>query len=418
MTAALATHLVGVLARDGRRLAEAQRDAAGGRPAAAARRAARRHGGRARPRHRRRGDARGPRLRERRARGARSRSRGRATTSRSSRRRVALAALAIACGVGGWEGFEAYPRLVVPLEPRQLLRRRRAADLRAAAVRRPPGDRVTALALSGVTYSYPDAERAGAARRDADRRAGRVRRARRRLGLRASRRCCAPPPASCRTSTAARSPGRLRVRRARHARARAGRAGRGRRDAVPGPGDAGRDGHRALRARVPAREPRLGRRRRSRAGWRRRRSRSGSRRCSTARRASCPAASSSASRSAPRSPAARGVLLLDEPTSQLDPVAGDELLGVLRRINEEWGTAVIVAEHRLERCLPAADRVLALRDGALAFDGDARRVRRLGAARAPAAGHAPVRARRRPRPPGHRQGRAPRPGATLARKGV
>jgi energy-coupling factor transporter ATP-binding protein EcfA2 len=65
------------------------------------------------------------------------------------------------------------------------------------------------------------------------------------------------------------------------------------------------------------------------------------------------------------------VLLLDEPTSQLDPVAGDELLGVLRRINEEWGTAVIVAEHRLERCLPAADRVLALRDGALAFDGTA-----------------------------------------------
>jgi len=65
------------------------------------------------------------------------------------------------------------------------------------------------------------------------------------------------------------------------------------------------------------------------------------------------------------------VLLLDEPTSQLDPVAGDELLGVLRRINEEWGTAVIVAEHRLERCLPAADRVIALRDAALVFDGSA-----------------------------------------------
>ena len=46
------------------------------------------------------------------------------------------------------------------------------------------------------------------------------------------------------------------------------------------------------------------------------------------------------------------LLLLDEPTSQLDPVAGDELLGVLRRINEEWGTAVLLAEHRLERCLP------------------------------------------------------------------
>ena len=63
------------------------------------------------------------------------------------------------------------------------------------------------------------------------------------------------------------------------------------------------------------------------------------------------------------------LLLLDEPTSQLDPVAGDELLGVLRRINEEWGTAVLLAEHRLERCLPAADRVIALQDGAVAFDG-------------------------------------------------
>jgi energy-coupling factor transport system ATP-binding protein len=64
--------------------------------------------------------------------------------------------------------------------------------------------------------------------------------------------------------------------------------------------------------------------------------------------------------------------LLDEPTSQLDPVAGDELLGVLRRLNEEWGTAVILAEHRLERCLSAADRVVALRDGELACDADPR----------------------------------------------
>jgi energy-coupling factor transport system ATP-binding protein len=62
------------------------------------------------------------------------------------------------------------------------------------------------------------------------------------------------------------------------------------------------------------------------------------------------------------------LLLLDEPTSQLDPVAGDELLGVLRRLNEEWGTAVVLAEHRLERCLGAADRVIAMRDGAVACD--------------------------------------------------
>ena len=40
------------------------------------------------------------------------------------------------------------------------------------------------------------------------------------------------------------------------------------------------------------------------------------------------------------------LLLLDEPTSQLDPVAGDELVWLLRRLNEDWGTAVVIAEHR------------------------------------------------------------------------
>jgi energy-coupling factor transport system ATP-binding protein len=63
------------------------------------------------------------------------------------------------------------------------------------------------------------------------------------------------------------------------------------------------------------------------------------------------------------------LVLLDEPTSQLDPVAGDELIGLLRRLNEEWGMAVICAEHRLERCLASADRVLAMVDGAIAYDG-------------------------------------------------
>jgi energy-coupling factor transport system ATP-binding protein len=66
------------------------------------------------------------------------------------------------------------------------------------------------------------------------------------------------------------------------------------------------------------------------------------------------------------------LLLLDEPTSQLDPVAGDELIWLLRRLNEEWGTAVVIAEHRLERCLPAADRVLAIEDAAIAFDAPPR----------------------------------------------
>jgi energy-coupling factor transport system ATP-binding protein len=63
------------------------------------------------------------------------------------------------------------------------------------------------------------------------------------------------------------------------------------------------------------------------------------------------------------------LVLLDEPTSQLDPVAGDELISLLRRLNEEWGVAVLLGEHRLERCLGAADRVVALTDGAIRFDG-------------------------------------------------
>jgi energy-coupling factor transport system ATP-binding protein len=63
------------------------------------------------------------------------------------------------------------------------------------------------------------------------------------------------------------------------------------------------------------------------------------------------------------------LVLLDEPTSQLDPVAGDELISLLRRLNEEWGVAVLLSEHRLERCLAAADRVVTLDGGSISFDG-------------------------------------------------
>jgi energy-coupling factor transport system ATP-binding protein len=66
------------------------------------------------------------------------------------------------------------------------------------------------------------------------------------------------------------------------------------------------------------------------------------------------------------------LVLLDEPTSQLDPVAGDELIWLLRRLNEEWGITIFLAEHRLERCLAAADRVVAMTSGSIAFDGQPR----------------------------------------------
>jgi energy-coupling factor transport system ATP-binding protein len=63
------------------------------------------------------------------------------------------------------------------------------------------------------------------------------------------------------------------------------------------------------------------------------------------------------------------LILLDEPTSQLDPVSGDELVWLLRRLNEEWGVSIVLCEHRLERCLAAADRVVAMDEGRIAFDG-------------------------------------------------
>jgi energy-coupling factor transport system ATP-binding protein len=64
------------------------------------------------------------------------------------------------------------------------------------------------------------------------------------------------------------------------------------------------------------------------------------------------------------------LVLLDEPTSQLDPVAGDELIWLLRRLNQEWDTAILLIEHRLERCLAAADRVVVLEHGRLVSDSD------------------------------------------------
>jgi len=63
------------------------------------------------------------------------------------------------------------------------------------------------------------------------------------------------------------------------------------------------------------------------------------------------------------------LIVLDEPTSQLDPVAGDELIGSLRRLTEDYDAAILNPEHRLARCPGLADRVLALERGRTAFDG-------------------------------------------------
>ena len=59
------------------------------------------------------------------------------------------------------------------------------------------------------------------------------------------------------------------------------------------------------------------------------------------------------------------VLILDEPTSQLDPIAAADFLNTVRKINLELGTTVILSEHRLEEVFPAADRVAVLEEGRL-----------------------------------------------------
>lgn len=63
------------------------------------------------------------------------------------------------------------------------------------------------------------------------------------------------------------------------------------------------------------------------------------------------------------------VLVLDEPTGQLDPIAASEFISTLMKLNRELGLTVILAEHRLEEVFPIADRVLVMEDGkALLFD--------------------------------------------------
>ena len=57
------------------------------------------------------------------------------------------------------------------------------------------------------------------------------------------------------------------------------------------------------------------------------------------------------------------ILLLDEPTSQLDPIAASDFIATLQKLNRELGLTVILAEHRLEEVFPICDRVLMLEDG-------------------------------------------------------
>lgn len=68
------------------------------------------------------------------------------------------------------------------------------------------------------------------------------------------------------------------------------------------------------------------------------------------------------------------VLILDEPTSQLDPIAASDFLNTVKKINMELGTTVIITEHRLEDVFHSADQVIVMEQGRIVAQGSPRAV--------------------------------------------
>lgn len=63
------------------------------------------------------------------------------------------------------------------------------------------------------------------------------------------------------------------------------------------------------------------------------------------------------------------LLILDEPTSQLDPIAASDFLETVKKINRDIGTTVLLTEHRLQDIIPYADRVFVMDEGTLFLEG-------------------------------------------------
>ncbi|MCI9126021.1 MAG: ATP-binding cassette domain-containing protein [Eubacterium sp.] len=72
------------------------------------------------------------------------------------------------------------------------------------------------------------------------------------------------------------------------------------------------------------------------------------------------------------------VLVLDEPTAQLDPIAAEKFLDILKKINEDFGITVIISEHRLNYVLQKADKMLILDMGQVEKYGDVREIVKKG----------------------------------------
>jgi len=68
------------------------------------------------------------------------------------------------------------------------------------------------------------------------------------------------------------------------------------------------------------------------------------------------------------------VLILDEPTAQLDPIAASNFIATLKKLNRELSLTILIVEHRLEELIPSCDRLLVLRDGKLVANDTPRKV--------------------------------------------
>jgi len=64
------------------------------------------------------------------------------------------------------------------------------------------------------------------------------------------------------------------------------------------------------------------------------------------------------------------VILLDEPTAQLDPTTAQNFLNILQQVHDELAITIVLTEHRLNRVLALANRLVLLEDGHLTYDGD------------------------------------------------
>lgn len=69
-----------------------------------------------------------------------------------------------------------------------------------------------------------------------------------------------------------------------------------------------------------------------------------------------------------------GILILDEPTSLLDPYAAIELVEIIKMLNRDLGVTVLIVEHRLDIVVNAANRIICLNKGELLYDGEPRKV--------------------------------------------